>query len=273
MFAKLLKYEWKSNVRLLSLLGGCALGLGCVAAVILRLLTGNWDRIVENDAAVLFILPAFIFLFVAFFGIILYGSCVQYILLYRFYKSRFTDEGYLMFTLPVKTSQLFLSGAVNLLIWSVISFIIIAISFVIAIGFGPVWPEEIPMELKSALAEMPADIGDILGPGYALANLFSFIVMWLYSIVAPMSSVVLGASVAKKHKVLAIIGIMIGLATVTGTASGLVSGLSQFLAFTTDDIMTLATVTPLLNCIVPLIFTVGGYCLSIHLMKNKLNLP
>lgn len=273
MFAKLLKYEWKSNVRLLSLLCGCVLGLGCVAAVVLRLVTGNWDRINESDAAVLFILPAFVFLFVAFIGVILFASCVQYILLYSFYKSRFTDEGYLMFTLPVKASHLFLSSAVNLLIWSAISFIIIAISLTIAIGFGPVWSKEISMEIKSAFAEMPADIGDILGPGYMLVNLFSIIVMWIYSIVAPMSAVVLGASVAKKHKVLAIIGILIGLTTVTGTANGLISGLAQFLAFTVDDIMTLATVTPLLNCIVPLLFTVGGYCLSIHLMKNKLNLP
>lgn len=273
MFAKLLKYEWKSNARLLSLLGGCTLGLGCVAAVILRLLTANWDRIIEKDAAVLFMIPAFIFLFVAFFGIMLFAACVQYILLYRFYKSRFTDEGYLMFTLPVKTSHLFLSGAVNLLIWSAISFVVIAISFVIAIVFGPVWPEEVTTELKSALTQMPADMGDILGPGYTLTTLFSFIAMWLYSIVGPMSAVVLGASVAKKHKVLAIIGILIGMSVVTGTASGLISGVYQFLALTTDDIMKIATFTPLLNCIVPLIFTVGGYFLSIHLMEKKLNLP
>ena len=120
---------------------------------------------------------------------------------------------------------------------------------------------------------MPAGFGEIFGSGYLLTGLFAIIVMWLYGVVAPMSAVVLGASIAKKHKILAIIGILIGLSTITGTANGIISGLTQFIVFASENIQLITTITPLLSCIVPLGFTIGGYFLSIHIMKRRLNLP
>lgn len=273
MFAKLLKHEWQANVRLLSLLCGCAVGLGCIAAVILRIITSNWDAIIENDTAALFLIPAFFFLLAVFLGIILLSPCIQYILLYRFYKSRFTDEGYLMFTLPVKTSHLFLSSTVHFAIWYAIYFVTLIISLGIAIGLGPVWQSEVLEIFKMGYSEMSTGFNEILGPGYILSGIFSLLVMGCYSIVAPMSAVVLGASIAKKHKVLTIIGILIGLSMVTSTVTGIITSLTQFLSLTIDDILALATVTPLLTCIVPLVFTIGGYFLSIHIMQHRLNLP
>ena len=46
-----------------------------------------------------------------------------FLLLYRFYTSTFTDEGYLTFTLPVKRSTILLSKTVNAVIWTILSFI------------------------------------------------------------------------------------------------------------------------------------------------------
>ena len=273
MFAKLLKYEWKANVKLLSLLGGCALGLGCIAALVLRLLTGNFETIADSEIAVLLMIPSVFFLFAAFMGIFLFSVCVQYILLYRFYKSRFTDEGYLMFTLPVKTTHLFLSSAVNHLIWSAIAYVVIILSFAIAIGLGPVWPDEFTREFSTAFTEMSILSNGVFGPGYAITGIFSVLVMGVYSVVGPMSAVVLGASLAKKHKILAIIGILIGLSMVTGMASGIITGLAEFIVFAMDDLSLFTTIMPLLNCIVPLALTIGGYFLSIHIMKHRLNLP
>ena len=273
MFAKLLKHEWKANVGLLCLLSGCALGLGCIAAVILRLLTGNWDAITESDTGVLLMIPCFFFLFAAFLGIMLYSACVQYILLYRFYKSRFTDEGYLMFTLPVKTSHIFLSSALNMLIWGVIAIVVIIIAIAIPVVFGPVWPDDIIQEIKAAYTYMYSDTVQILGAGYTLSSVLYVIAMSMYSIVVPMSAVVLGASVAKKHKVLAIIGILIGISVVISTISSIISALSSILSITSDNIQLITTLPPVLNSIIFLGFTIGGYFLSVHLMKRRLTLP
>ena len=53
MFAKLLKHDFKANAGLLTLLSGCVLGVGCIAAVVLRLLTTYWDQIMEKEELVL----------------------------------------------------------------------------------------------------------------------------------------------------------------------------------------------------------------------------
>ena len=273
MFAKLLKYDLKANLKLFCLLGGCALGVGCLSAVVLRLLTANWEKIIAKDGLMLVMIPAIFFLLFAYLGIILYGASTQYILLYRFYKSRFTDEGYLMFTLPVKTHHIFLSGALNNTIWTLITAVVILLSLLIAVCLGPVWSEEVLEEIRWVFEDMSFVFGDSMSGGYSISIVFYVLVLGLYSIIAPMSAVVLGATAAKKHKVLAIIGILIALSVCMSTINGVISGAVQLVAFTTDNAETLVAVTPLLNSIVPLGMAIGGYFLSIHIMKNKLNLP
>jgi len=273
MFAKLLKHDFKANAGLLGLLAGCALGIGCVAAVILRLLTTYWDLITSKDEFVLFLIPAFLFLFFAYMAIIFYSAASQYILLFRFYKSRFTDEGYLMFTLPVKTSHIFLSGVVNLLIWSLIAIVVVCASLAIAVGLGPAWTEEVLAELRWVFSDMQFVFSDVITPGYGISMVFYMLVAVLYGTIVPLSAVVLGSTVAKKHKVLAIIGILIGISMVTSTVTGIISGISQFLMIASENLSLYLMMTPLLSSIFLLLITVGGYFLSVSLMKKKLNLP
>ena len=274
MFSKLLKHDFKANAGLLSLLAGCALGVGCVAAVILRLLTTHWEKLMAQDSFVLLLIPAFLFLLFAYLAIVFYSAASQYILLFRFYKSRFTDEGYLMFTLPVKTSHIFLSGAVNLLIWSLISLIVVCASLAIAIGLGPVWTPEALEEVRWVFSDMQLGAADAIPPGYVFCTILYALSAVVYAVITPLSAVVLGATVAKKHKVLAIIGVMIGLSMVTSTVTGIISGISQFLIITSAKNMFLyMKLTPLLSGIFLLGMSVGGYFLSVYLMKRRLNLP
>lgn len=274
MFTKLLKHDLKANAGLLGLLGGCALGVGCLAAVVLRLLTTHWEQITAKDELMLILIPAILFLFFAYLAIILYGVCTQYILLFRFYKSRFTDEGYLMFTLPVKTSHIFLSGALNILIWSLIAVVVIIASLAIAVGIGPAWTEEVLEEIRWAFGDMRFFFSEVTTHGYGIGMVLNVLIMGLYSIIAPMSAVVLGATIAKKHKVLAIIGIMIGISMVTSTINGIITSVMQLLLMSAQgNVESITTLTPLVSSIVPLLLAVGGYFLSIHLMKKKLNLP
>lgn len=51
--------------------------------------------------------------------------CITLCTAVRFYKNFFTDEGYLMFTLPVKTSDLLLSKLLVAILWRLISIVFI----------------------------------------------------------------------------------------------------------------------------------------------------
>ena len=120
MFAKLLKYEWKATSKLLGVLSLAALGVGVVGTSVLKILVVSFaDGIgdgLEGFIPVILI-PAMIMIV---FALIAYAFGSVIILMYRFYKNKFTDEGYLTFTLPVNSHQIFLSSLLNMLIWLMI---------------------------------------------------------------------------------------------------------------------------------------------------------
>ena len=137
MFAKLLKHEWKSTGALLGILSVGALGIGVLAAVVLRILVTNGSKWMESESLFVLLIPMLgtmlVFLFVA---LIAYMLGTQVFLLIRFYRNKFTDEGYLTFTLPVNAHQIFLSSALYILIWQIISGVVAAAAVNIALLFG-----------------------------------------------------------------------------------------------------------------------------------------
>ncbi|NLL01033.1 MAG: hypothetical protein GX271_10275 [Clostridiales bacterium] len=56
------------------------------------------------------------------------------IMIIRFYKNLMSDEGYLMFTLPVKSSQLINSKLIVSLLWNIVSVLVVMVSLLIFFG-------------------------------------------------------------------------------------------------------------------------------------------
>ena len=277
MFAKLLKHEWKDNYKLLSILSACILGAGILAAVLLRSLIGIFQQPDASEAQLLFQIPLYLALVFVYIAIAAYSVATPYILLFRFYKSRFTDRGYLMFTLPVKTHYHFLAPALNMLIWQVIALVVSAVSIGVAVLFGVNWAELIGPEvfygMDEAFSAMIAESGPHIFLFMALSVL-SWIITLVSGVVTPMACVVIGTTIAKKHKVLASIGMIYGVNMVSGIITSIFSMIPQFMMFADNvNFDLILYLTPVLNCIVPLATGIVGYILSVKLMKNKLNLP
>ena len=172
-----------------------------------------------------------------------------------------------MFTLPVKTSHLLLSSALSMLSWSAIGFLVVCVTLVIAVGLGPAWNQGI----TPVLQEIHQELGGIFSAVDYFILGISCVISVISSIVVPLCAVVVGATVAKKHKVLAIIGIMYGISTVSGIITGVLSLIVNLIMFSTGaENLTLIFLSA---NICPLLLAVAAYPLSIHLMKNKLNLP
>lgn len=274
MFAKLLKHEWKTNSKMLITISGFMLGIALLSGFVLRLLISaatNPDA--QSDVIALIAIPASLFLFVAFLALVVYAAGVEFYLLYRFYKSRFTDEGYLTFTLPVKTSHIFLSSALHMLIWGVISGIVLLLSGCICIFVG------IPF------GEDTVTIGAFFDGLREIFSIYAEVFPWeaylpvlpvtlICGIVLPMSCIVIGSVLAKKLKILASIGIMYGCSALTSVISGMITAVTTVM-FTQGiiSIDTMNQIMPISSAIISVILASFGYLLSIHLMKNKLNLP
>lgn len=284
MFSKLLKHEWKANWRLLSILSLAVIIAAVVGTIALRVMVNYGDRLSEsNSYLTLLLMPLSLFVFVSFMVLVIYAAAVLFVLLFRFYKNKFTDEGYLTFTLPVTNHQIFLSSAVNMLIWSVISVVLVILLFVVMILIGTSTSGFINMELirelrslKLILPEMAEAYSEILGDSYGILTLISILISPVYNVVLAMTCITLGAVVAKKHKILAAIGIYYGANTVLGILSSAITTVPSLMFIgngglaSSDRYFTLTMVAQLL---IYAAVIVGGYFLSTKLMKNKLNLP
>lgn len=284
MFSKLLKHEWKANWRLLSILSLAVIIAAVVGTISLRVMVNYGDRLSESNSFLnLLLLPLGLLVFVSFLALVVYAAAVLFVLLFRFYKNKFTDEGYLTFTLPVTNHQIFLSSAVNMLIWSVISVVLVILLFVVMILIGTSTSGFINMELirelrslKFILPEMAEAYSEILGDSYGILTLISILISPVYNVVLAMTCITLGAVVAKKHKILAAIGIYYGANTVLGILSSAITTVPSLLFIGNDGLASsdlYFTLTMVAQLLIYAAVIVGGYFLSTKLMKNKLNLP
>lgn len=284
MFSKLLKHEWKANWRLLSILSLAVIIAAVVGTISLRVMVNYGDRLSESNSFLnLLLLPLGLLVFVSFLALVVYAAAVLFVLLFRFYKNKFTDEGYLTFTLPVTNHQIFLSSAVNMLIWSVISVVLVILLFVVMILIGTSTSGFINMELirelrslKFILPEMAEAYSEILGDSYGFLTLISILISPVYNVVLAMTCITLGAVVAKKHKILAAIGIYYGANTVLGILSSAITTVPSLMFIGNDGLASsdlYFTLTMVAQLLIYAAVIVGGYFLSTKLMKNKLNLP
>lgn len=139
MLGKLLKHEFKySAKRFIPLyIAYCAAG----ALIRIIMLVLGMDEIfgdstnISNPALDLALSMAFIVFFIAFvfgaIGLLLYAIFGN---VSRFHKNLFTDEGYLMNTLPVPSHSHILCKLISGLVWYAVTFIIVMAGVALAFG-------------------------------------------------------------------------------------------------------------------------------------------
>ena len=277
MFAKLLKYEWKASAGLLGILSGAVLGIGLAAGLALRT-TYELSLTIGEDAgkATQGVIPLGFFLIFAILALVVYGFAVQIILLSRFYKSRFTDEGYLTFTLPVNTWENYLSSLVHMQIWNVISVaaIFVAVVMMLLVGLSGMADNfQTAMDYYGDLYQDPLtqEAYDL----YMGMNLLYIIVSVLTSPALMMTSITLGAVLAKKHKILAAIGVYYLMSMAIGFLTSFSSVLLTLngAGMLTSEYYTALAASAGWQAFVLIALSVGCSFLSVWLMDKKLNLP
>lgn len=267
MFAKLLKYEWKATAKLQGILALAALGAGLLGSLVLRLLINTADQ--DNVALMVFGAMSMVLIIVS---LIAYAVASFVLLLVRFYKNKFTDEGYLTFTLPANCHQILGSSAVNVLLWELISAVVLiaAIALIILLGLQGVISAEEFNVFWSEFRYLWSGLG--YDGGYMALSIVNVLVSAVSGTMIALTAITVGAVVAKKHKILAAFGIYYGVnavvsmltsvVTITVTAAEVISGGMLSIWF-----------GPIFQLVLSLVLAIGGYLLSTYLMHRKLNLP
>ena len=285
MFSRLLKHEWRASSGLLGLLSLAALGIGVLATVVLRILVSTsgalwWDT--AEGLGVILVVALGMFLFFSVVALSVYAIAVQVILLYRFYKNKYTDEGYLTFTLPVKPTQIFWSSFLNMLIWLVISVLVVFGVVFLAVLFGTAEHGLINTDVFDAMKDLlelfrVIDWDLLLQEQYSIPYIIvlglTFLLTPFYALFMPMACITAGAVLAKKHKILASFGVYYGVNFVVGIITSVVSVVPTILMMSSQDSEGLYLVSMAIQLVISLALTIGAYCFTIHTMKKKLNLP
>lgn len=140
MLGKLMKHEFRATGRMMLpvFLAVVLLGTFTAVSIYITLTTGYWAQ-----SSLLSVLVSLMFITYLISLIVAYVFCYV-IMVRRFQKNLLTDEGYLMFTLPVNTHQLLWSKLLVSYVWFAASFLLIIASYAALIfGFIGMFPESV----------------------------------------------------------------------------------------------------------------------------------
>lgn len=272
MFAKLLKHEFRATGGMLGILCAACLSCALLGGGAIRYLSLTEDTGSQGNNGPFIILSAVL----CVTAIIVIAACsivMLLLLVNRFYRSRFTDEGYLTFTLPVSGHQILLTTLITSIVEMIAIFLAVVLSIVAMVLIGASGFDGFKEEFRCFVEKLVQALLDNVRPRH-IGYLFLGILYALCSMAAEtcviMLSVSLGALVAKKHKILLsllfyyLIHITVSILGVTGLTS------QTFEAFM--DSMNLSA-QMLLAVAAALVLGAVCYFPTHYLITRRLNLP
>ncbi len=282
MFAKLLKQEFRATSKLLGMLSGIALLVGVAAAFALKGLVWLYqgDSPVGESDVLIYLTTALSFMLAgAAFALVAYAVCSEIVLLLQFYRKKFTDQGYLTFTLPVTNHQILISSYLNILIWTLITSVVTILAVLIPVLFGSSPTQFFNQAALTGLGSVLQAIWKGMKELYfesAASGIIATVltvVQGLASIMLVLTAITVGCTVAKTHKILASIGIYYGINMGLGIVSSMLQIPILIINIGSLEPESFMTMSMVPQTVLYLIVLVGGYFLTATLMKRKLNLP
>lgn len=279
MLRKLLKYDMKSLSRLLLPLSLVVILTSLAGAAAIRILSN-----LEPDGNAVVILQLFLGLVCisSIFILMAYIVFAQIFIFARYYTHLFTDEGYLTFTLPVKTTSILNAKVLAGFIWQFVSIIVMMLCVFIYVLVGSA---DSGLINTGILAEIGQTIRNVFESPYAgtivryfIELLFVGIISLIYSILSLYLALTIGSIIAKKHKILAGIGIYYAINTGIGIVSSIFSVIIGYSSFSYGTVTAFEAnyhfvdFSILLYGAIFLLFAAGAYFLTKHLLTKKLNL-
>ena len=286
MLGKLIYHEWKDTWKLITILNGAVIVLSVLGMIFAA--TGNITEVFKrNDASTVWLFVMYIsFVMVYVLGIFALSIGTTLYFYVRFYRNLYTDQGYLMHTLPVTAHELILSKAIVAFAWKVIGTIVMCMGIgSIIVSFasttGELFREIIPYgrEALEEYIDMVYDGNAGLFFLYIIVMIITGIGGIIYSIFMGYAAISLGQQ-ARKNKVLASVGIYFGINIAVSMATNMIN---QFIMLFTVRISEKEAFMPgrfgsasigisLLMGIVVCILAVLFYMLSYRIMDKRLNL-
>lgn len=282
MLGKLIKHEFKAVNRLMIPLHLALIVITVIGRFYIQLTLSARNEYFYSEAASIWYgvldMTLVLFYIVALIAIAVITGV--YLTIIRFRKNLFTDEGYLMHTLPVTASQLIWSKTLVAFVWTLIDGALVILSiFVMVIN------KEILQAIPEGLSILLEGFQEVFGvPAAAGIPLYMvlFVIDAVGSILVIYMCIAIGHSF-NSHKILGSVGIYVGITMVTNLIGSIFAAFSGSAAYGNNLFFSYATgvgiPTPayfwlsyLFGLFLSVVTAVASYLLTNYFMTRKLNL-
>lgn len=274
MLKKLLKYDFLATFKIWWIAAVTSLGLSFLGGYAVTLIRAPRDLPQVVDAS------AGLMLFISIFSLFAFVTLSEIIILVRYYKNFFTDEGYLTFTLPVKTGNLINSKLIMGVVVTVSTLIVLAFNICIILGIGffdKIFNKEFFKYVFEIIDAAISEFGVYLFV-YILEAIVIFILASAFSLLLMFCCIALASLITRKGRVATAIAIYYGVNCVLSFVMEMVMifgvrGIGIRLEALSDKVL-YPTVAVILLAIILLfgLASVMLYTLQYFMVDRKLNL-
>ena len=279
MLKKLIKYEWKHTGKV-----GGLMAILCVIVTFLGWLSFRspmWQSVFDDSSYYSFhpldflsvvTLIMWIFLLIGLsYGMIIYLGV-------HFYKTMYTDQGYLTHTLPVKKSQLLVSKILVGGLWELIIMALVILSVLVVTGslVKEMLPDSYTMstfldELGQVLRQIFRELetGRIINLTGWLIYMIATVIVGPFATITILYGAITVGQLFTKVRVLMAIVCYVGVGIVIQMLSSLIQSVA---AFSVEQIDTYMDVTMNCSFFVNVIMAIALYFISRWIITNKLNM-
>ncbi len=290
MLGKLLKYDMRSVGRFWWIAMLTMVGMSFCAGGSLRAYLEIMELQNSTNFAGLIVLLYMLSYLLFLLSVVGIGLCmiaVAILIIVRYFKHLFTDEGYLTFTLPVTRKQIFFSKMLNAVIWMSLSGIVLSFCVLIIYLIScPTYGEGLLaidsyIDLLKSISSSFSKRGFWVIIQFVISNLISVASIAL-SVGVVYFCITLGATVVKRAKIVVGVGAYYLLNVVTNAVMSVFGTIPFFfLIIGFVSIMEKAPAPALdgaITLIMLIIFAVVAalaaffYCLTLNILERRLNL-
>ena len=276
MLGKLIKQEWLSTWKIPTVL----IGVVFAAATIFGLFCASpvWDLVDWWGADV--ILSATILLFYGAIMCCAVGTSIY--LAVRYYRSMYSNEGYLTHTLPVTSNQLLLGKMINFSIWELLSIICVMFNimlFVAFIALREVGYRSLFESFREVFADMQAILSSEYTTGWELFMVLTLILILIGTVsksLLYMGSVNIGQLWARHRVAGAILvyaGVTVAVQIVTQAAMIIfMTSADQLGMLQNDYVFSFLNQIMGVSILLQIVIGVVMYVVSLLILKKKVNL-
>ena len=238
MLKKLFKHDFRALSRTLFPLQIGILGGGLVATLLsalsIRLSDASWAS-TSGSNLLKGLLMAVSVTSAVLIGVAIMASLIVTLIFicYHFYRSFLSDEGYLTFTLPVKTSDLIWSKLFSGMLWMLINCVVVMIALLIYSVFGTTTNTLVNTEVLQAFRMFFTDLLPQAAQYVSVPlMIIECVVIGILGLAAQLLqiyfAIIVGGQVAKKHRILAAIGMYLLINMGVGIVSSVFMSLVTF---------------------------------------------